>query len=130
MKVVNAATKEHEEHIGDLIHCFYSEVFPCYFDDEQIQKFEQLQILSMEGLRYNGTMKEAFQLISALQSLLTVIECIEHHGIQEGYHHLFERNVQLLEKFGISFPFTIDQFRKKRRRIFSMYSRPQNDWVM
>lgn len=130
MRVMNAATREHEEYIESLIQHFYSEVFPRYFDDEQIREFERLQILSLPNERYNGTMREAFQMISSLQLLLTVIECIEANGINEEYRNVFERNVRLLGQYGVAFPFTIDQFREKRRFIFSMYSPPQSDWLM
>lgn len=130
MRVMNAATREQEEYVEGLIQQFYSHVFPRYFDDEQIREFEQLNVLSVSLDRYNGTMREAFQMISSLQSLLTIIECIEANGLNEEYRHLFERNVRLLEQYGIAFPFTIDQFREKRPFIFSMYSPPATDWIM
>ncbi|WP_027409818.1 YhcU family protein [Anoxybacteroides tepidamans] len=130
MRIVYAATKEQEEYIENLIRYFYSHVFPRYFDDDQIKQFEYLQVLSLSNNDYNGTMREALQMISSLQSLLTIIECIEVNGVNEEYRHMFERNVRLLEQHGILFPFTIDQFQKKRPFIFSMYSPPSNDWVM
>ncbi|GGJ73411.1 hypothetical protein GGR02_002398 [Anoxybacillus voinovskiensis] len=130
MKVVYAATREHEEYVERLIQHFYRYIFPKYFDDEQIRKFEQLNILSISPDYYNGTMREAFQMISSLQSLLTVIECIETNGLNEEYRHVFERNVRLLEQHGVAFPFTIEQFQQKRPFIFSMYSPPTSDWLM
>jgi hypothetical protein len=131
LRVVYAATREQEEYVERLIQHFYSHVFPRYFDDEQIQQFECWQVLSLSSNHdYNGTMREAFQMISSLHSLLTVIECIETHGINEEYRHVFERNVRLLEQHGIAFPFTIEQFQKRRPFIFSMYSPSSNDLVM
>ncbi|QPA31486.1 DUF5365 family protein [Thermaerobacillus caldiproteolyticus] len=132
MRVVYAATKEQEEYISSLAHYFYSHIFPRYFDDEQIEEFQHLQILSFQGgeFTYNGTMREAFHIISSLQSLITIIECIEENGGYDEYRNLFERNVTLLSQYGIVFPFTLEQFSKKRPFIFSKYAPRENDWFM
>jgi hypothetical protein len=132
LRVVYAATKEQEEYISSLVHYFYSDIFPRYFDDDEIMEFERLEVLSLQGesSTYNGTMKEAFQIISSLQSLITIIECVESNGVCDEYRNLFERNIHLLRQYDIMFPFTIEQFSQKRAFIFSIYSLPKNNWLM
>jgi Family of unknown function (DUF5365) len=132
MKMVYAATKEQEEYMNYLVNYFYTNIFPYYFDDEQINKFENSKILSLprEYVTYNGTMKEAFQIISSLQSLITVIEYVGESGDCKRYRDLFERNVKLLRRYGITFPFTIEQFMSKRHYPCSMYLPSQSDWLM
>jgi histidinol phosphatase-like PHP family hydrolase len=132
MEIVCASTKEQEEYINYLVNYFYTNIFPYYFDDEQIQAFENLQILSLKGeyVTYNGTMKEAFQIISSLQSLITVIEYVGKSGDCKRYRDLFERNIELLRRYGIAFPFTIEQFMNKRHYPCSMYLPSQSSWLM
>lgn len=127
-----AVTPEQENYMHYLLHYFYTDIFPYYFDDEQIRQFEELGILSLdhEHVTYNGTMKEAFQIISALQSLITVIEHIGEHGEHEQYEWLFERNQNILARHGITFPFQARQFTRKRVLPCSMYVPATSQWVM
>ncbi len=62
LKMMYAATPEQEHYMQYLLNYFYTDVFPYYFDDEQIRQFEEWGILSLdhEHVAYNGTMKEAF----------------------------------------------------------------------
>jgi hypothetical protein len=132
LKIVCAATKEQEEYINCLINYFYCDIFPRYFDDSEIAEFENLGILSLqrEQIHYNGTMKEAFEIISSLQSLIAIIESIKSNHILEHHRQLFQKNIRLLEKYGISFPFLIDQFTNRRKAVLSMYSQPANRWLI
>jgi hypothetical protein len=132
LKVVCASTKEQEEYINYLVNYFYTNIFPYYFDDEQIREFEDLQILSLQGkhVTYNRTMKEAFQIISSLQTLITVIEYVGKSGDCKRYRDLFEQNIELLRRYGIVFPFTIEQFMNKRHYPCSMYLPSQSDWLI
>jgi hypothetical protein len=132
LKVVYAATKEQEEYIHYLINYFYSNIFPRYFDDSEIKEFKNLEILSLKGehIRYNGTMKEAFKIISSLQSLIAIIESVKMNPIPEHHRKLFKKNVHLLERYGISFPFLIEQFTNRRKAVLSMYSQPANRWLI
>jgi hypothetical protein len=128
MKVVLASTPEQEHHIEELIHYIYSDIFPRYFSDEIITKFEDWNILHpMEyQVNYNGTLKEAFQVISSLQTLIAVLETVQHGPVQENYRNIFEKNVKILNKYGFSFPFTLDQFVRTKKHIFSQYAKPTN----
>ncbi|RAK19398.1 hypothetical protein B0I26_10618 [Anoxybacillus vitaminiphilus] len=132
MKIVYAATKEQEEYINCLINYFYSNIFPHCFDDSEITVFEHLGILSLqeEQIKYNGTMKEAFEIISSLQSLIAVIESLKSNHIREHHRKLFQKNIRLLERYGISFPFLIEQFTNRRKAVLSMYSQPANQWLI
>jgi hypothetical protein len=132
LKIVYAATKEQEEYIDCLINYFYSNIFPRYFDDSEITEFENLGILSLQGeqIHYNGTMKEAFEIISSLQSLIAIIESLNSNHILEHHRKMFQKNIHLLEKHGISFPFLIEQFTNRRKAVLSMYSQPVNQWLI
>lgn len=132
MKTVYAATKKQEEYINYLVNYFYTNIFPYYFADEQIHEFEMLQVLSLQEkrMKYNGTMKEAFQIISSLQSLITIIEYVGKSGDCGRYRDVFQRNVELLRRYGVAFPFAIEQFAAKRQYPCSVYLPSQNEWLM
>jgi Family of unknown function (DUF5365) len=132
LKIVCAVTEEQEKYMNYLVHYFYTNIFPYYFDDEQLHEFENLEILSLdrEHVTYNGTMKEAFQIISALQSLITIIEYVGESGDYERYRSLFERNINILRRNGITFPFMIEQFANKRRYPCSAYFPSSGKWLM
>ncbi|BBW97355.1 YhcU family protein [Geobacillus sp. FSL W8-0032] len=132
MKMMYAVTPEQENYMHYLLNYFYSGIFPYYFDDEQIRQFEEWGILSLdhERVTYNGTMKEAFHIISALQSLITVIEWIGERGKCEPYEWLFVRNQTILARYGITFPFQANQFAKKRAFPCSQYVPAASEWVM
>ncbi|MBB6283861.1 YhcU family protein [Geobacillus subterraneus] len=132
MKIMYAVTPEQENYMHYLLNYFYTDIFPYYFDDEQIHQFEELGILSLdhEHVTYNGTMKEAFQIISALQSLITVIEHIGEQGECEQYEWLFARNQNILARHGIAFPFQARQFTRKRALPCSIYFPATSQWMM
>jgi hypothetical protein len=132
MNTAYAATKEQEEYIHYLVNYFYTNIFPYYFADEQIHEFEKWQVLSLQEKRvkYNGTTKEAFQIISSLQSLITVIEYVGKSGDCRRYRDVFQRNVELLRRYGIMFPFAIEQFAAKQHYPCSMYLPSQSEWLM
>jgi Family of unknown function (DUF5365) len=132
MNTAYAATKEQEGYIHYLVNYFYTNIFPYYFADEQIHEFEKWQVLSLQEKRvkYNGTTKEAFQIISSLQSLITVIEYVGKSGDCGRYRDVFQRNVELLRRYGIMFPFAIEQFAAKQHYPCSMYLPSQSEWLM
>jgi hypothetical protein len=132
LKIVYAATKEQEEYIKSLIDYFYSDIFPHYFNDDEIMEFENLGVLSLEGdcIHYNGTMKEAFHIISSLQSLIAIIESLEPIYIRKHHRNLFQKNIRLLEKYGILFPFLIEHFTNRKKMVLSQYSQPANQWLV
>lgn len=129
MKVVYASTKEQEEIIQELVNDFYQDVFPNYFSDGEIEKFEQMNVLHMPPIRSFDTLKEAYQVITALQTLISILENDLH---LDEYEEVFWRNAKALEKFGFFFPFTFDQFKKSKREehFFSVYVKSANDFLI
>jgi len=112
LKVVFASTPEQLEKIDSLIHYFYSNIFPGYFSEQEIKQFKDWDFLSLAQSNRSETLKESYQIISSLEIM---IELIESGFIREKhYQNMFNTNVQILNKLGISFPFSYEQFLKKR----------------
>jgi hypothetical protein len=109
MKVLIASTHEQEEKIQELINYMYFTVFPQYFTDDEIQYYNDLKVLhtTTRHFEYFGTLKEAFQVITGLQTLISILEC---HDQKQEYDDMFDHNVQILQEFGLFFPFSLDQF--------------------
>ncbi len=129
MKVVYAATPEQETHIEELVEYIYGEIFPRYFTDEEIVKLENLNVLVHNDDNYNGTLKEAFQLISSLQALIAVVETVKDEEILLSHREIFEKNVKTLDEFGYSFPFNIEQFSAPKEEIISKFSKAANVYL-
>ncbi|MFD1738981.1 DUF5365 family protein [Bacillus salitolerans] len=131
MKVVVASTPEQEQFISELVDYIYREVFPTYFTDEYIEELQKLDVLipKTEGL-YNGTLKEAFQLISSMQAIIAVIETVSTEDISETHYEIFEKNTSILEEYGYNFPFSIHHFSHPREEKLSCYSKPTSPFVM
>jgi len=131
VKVVYASTPEQELHIEELIDYIYSEIFPLHFSDDYIVKMEEMNVLmpNSEELYYNGTLKEAFQLISSLQALIAVLETVQYEAIEDTHKDVFEKNIGILKQYGYSFPFTLDHFTSMRTEVFSKYSKPTNMYL-
>ncbi|WP_338030671.1 YhcU family protein [Cytobacillus citreus] len=109
MKVVFASTLEQEQEIKELVQYVYSDIFPLYFLDEEIKEYEHLEILhtTTRHFEYFGTLKEAYQVIVSLQ---TIIAILESQNLDARYESLFEKNVQTLKEFGLIFPFSFSHF--------------------
>ncbi|WP_435622074.1 DUF5365 family protein [Anoxybacillus eryuanensis] len=130
LKTVYVATEEQKQYIHSLIEQFYTCIFPKYFTDDEIETFQSLGILRFESSAYDGTLKEAFTIISALQSLQAIIEFISFHRHSADYEQLFQRNIEQLEQHGISFPLTLEHFLHQKDEYISMYMKPVHTWVM
>ena len=131
MKVVFASTPTQEERISELIHIFYSKIFPYYFSDKEIRTFERLQVLAITP-EVSSTLKTSYQVIASLQTLINILEDPDH---KEEYRHLFDKNVQILEEFNILFPFDIDNFMvdhegSEKQDGFSMYTEADNQYLL
>ncbi|MGN7177718.1 hypothetical protein BK139_21095 [Paenibacillus sp. FSL R5-0490] len=132
MKVVFASTPDQEQKIQELIGRFYSNVFPLYFTDDDIRDFEQQKILhtSTRHFEYFGTLKEAYQVIAGLQTLMAILES---RPISGKYKTIFFKNVQILQEFGLSFPFDYSHFcgeRMPRSDVFSVYAKAANEMLV
>lgn len=135
MKVVYAPTPEQEQMIADLINHLYSSVFPCYFTDEKITSFFDLNVLKMPRSfdDWLQTAEEGFQVIASLQVIVSLLETnCNTSNTEDFYEHLFEKNKLILASFGLSFPFTYDQFsnRIESHAVFSMYTPASNEHII
>lgn len=111
LKIVYASTTEQELKIKNLVEYFYSSVFPVYFSEEEISKFEKMNFLNILGKNeLTGTLKESYQIISSLETLIFLIES---NGLEKSkYQEMYERNVQILEELGFRFLFHMNNFYK------------------
>ncbi|MDX8362121.1 MULTISPECIES: DUF5365 family protein [Bacillaceae] len=132
MKVVYASTPEQEKQIEELIAYFYSDIFPSYFTDEEITEMEENNILSKVEMykHYNGTVKEAIQIITSLQVIIHIIETIQYENVSEYHRTAFKKNISFLEKYSLSFPFQIDSFSLPKTNIISYYCKPNNQFLV
>ncbi|MBD1382291.1 DUF5365 family protein [Metabacillus arenae] len=133
MKIVVAATEEQERHIEELVEQMYTEIFPVYFSDEKIAEFDNLQILkpTTSDTYYNGTMTSAFKIMSSLQALIALLENAEDKDEKE-YKEMFERNIDILQKYGYNFPLTLNHFFHPtfQEEVISKYGKAANKWII
>lgn len=132
MKVVFASTPSQEEKISELVRYIYTNVFPLYFTDEEINEFERLNILhsSVHHFEDINTLKDAFQVMASLQTLISILECTI---LDEQYAAIFNKNVLNLQEFGIFFPFEFEQFveaKNFKNSVFSVYAKAANELLI
>ncbi|WP_231893391.1 DUF5365 family protein [Rossellomorea aquimaris] len=131
VKVLLASTHEQEEKIQELISYMYCTIFPDYFTDEEIEQFEDMQVLhtTTRNFEYFGTLKEAFQVISSIQ---TIISIVESGSKEDVYEEMFYHNAQILQGFGMFFPLSFDQFNEDSdcRHSLSVYSKAVNQLLV
>lgn len=135
MKVVFASTPTQEERINELIQTFYSKIFPFYFSDKEINKFERLKVLTItpDKAQQLSTLKTSYQVIASLQTLVNILEAPED---KHKYKHLFAKNVRILEDLDIFFPFDLDNFKRNEdgssfnQSNFSMYAEATNQYLV
>ncbi|MFE8703145.1 YhcU family protein [Cytobacillus sp. FJAT-54145] len=132
MKVVFASTPDQEEEIKVLVSQFYMTIFPLYFSDKDIKEFERLKVLhtSTRHFEYFGTLKEAYQVITSLQTIISILESSEP---QPKYKSLFQKNVRILKDYGLFFPFDFNQFleaKNIKNDVFSVYTKAANELLV
>lgn len=132
MKVVFASTPDQEEKIRELVQNFYTNIFPQYFSDKDIKGFERLQVLHTNTRHYEyfGTLKEAYRVITSLQ---TIISILEEREPQLKYQALYCKNVRILKEYGLFFPFNFDQFTEAKvdkNNVFSVYTKAANELLV
>lgn len=131
MKIVTASTPEQENYIQELVNYIYTGVFPYYFSDSYIKELEDLHVLKPKNDDlYNGTLKEAFQLISGMQALICVIESVRTEELNDYHREIFNKNIMILKEYGYKFPFTIDHFSTFKQDPMSCYSKPTSSYLM
>ncbi|MBP3040343.1 DUF5365 family protein [Bacillaceae bacterium Marseille-Q3522] len=112
MKIVFASTSLQYDIIKELINQMYSEIFPYYFSDSEIVKYQQQKVLqlSLEQQSQFSTLKEAFQIIASLQVIISILDNVQNC---EKYQVLFQKNVTILQSFDFYFPFQFKDFSEK-----------------
>ncbi|WP_230980872.1 DUF5365 family protein [Rossellomorea arthrocnemi] len=131
VKVLLASTHEQEDKIQELIQYMYCTIFPDYFTDDEIEQFDDMEVLhtTTRNIEYFGTLKEAFQVISSLQTLISIVES---GSKEEVYEEMFYHNAGILQSFGMFFPLSYDQFTEESdcRHNLSIYSRADNQLLV
>jgi hypothetical protein len=133
LRIVFASTEEQEQYIEELIETMYEEIFPQYFSDEAIDQLDELAVLKpqTEDMQYNGTLKEAFQIMSSLQALTALLNHLDQRS-EEEHRELYDRNITILKQYGYQFPLTFDHFlfSKEKAEQISKYGKPANKWIV
>lgn len=132
VKIVFASTPDQEEKIKELVRSFYRDVFPLYYSDNDIKEFEKQKVLhtSTRHFEYFGTLKEAYQVITSLQTLSSILL---QQDSKLKYKSIFETNVAILKEYGLYFPFEYEQFleaKNIKEEIFSVYSKAANELLV
>jgi len=128
VKIVFASTPGQEEEICGLVRYIYSTVFPLYFTDAEIKEYEQINVLQTND-EYS-TLKDAFQVMTSMQ---TIISILESPSLYEHFETLFNKNVEILDEFGLFFPFKFEQFaqaRDMKNSMFSIYTKAANELLI
>lgn len=132
VKIVFASTPDQEEKIKELVKSFYRDVLPLYYSDNDIQDFEKRKVLhtSTRHFEYFGTLKEAYQVIASLQTLISILQTKD---LEPKYEGVFQTNADILKEFGLFFPFEYEQFLEAKgikEEIFSIYSKAANELLV
>ncbi|MGM9923162.1 MAG: DUF5365 family protein [Bacillus sp. (in: firmicutes)] len=114
MKIVFSSTDEQEQEIEKALHNLRSVVLPRYIPNRDLEQYNAIGLLqfSTHGGKYNGTLKEAYQLMTSLHTITSIIAYINSAVEEEKsqYELLFMRNVEILNDLGLLFPFTFNCF--------------------
>lgn len=109
VRIVNAATDGQESVIQELSSELFQNVFPLYYPELEIQRFKKRGVLSLQNQLYQGTLKEAFQIMACLQTVHSMLS--KPHRVYDAKERaLFNKNCALLNDCGMNFPFTYDDF--------------------
>ncbi|CAH0344233.1 DUF5365 family protein [Bacillus sp. CECT 9360] len=114
MRIVFASTSEQEQEIGNLVSFFYRSIFPKYFTKDEILHFEKIGVLQTpaNSITYFGTLKDAFQVMTCLQVIISILEKKEssNMALEGKFIRLFENNVRILNDYGVLFPLDLNHF--------------------
>lgn len=109
MRIVKAATEEQEIYIEELVSELY-QVFPVYFSKQQLKELKQQGVLDFKEHLYKGTLDEAFQIITSLQLIHTLLTKSKRQWVLKD-RELFDKNSRKLNTCGLHFPLTSSDFR-------------------
>lgn len=132
MKIVFASTPGQEEKVVELVQDIYTNIFPRYFSDDEIKRFEQNKVLQLVQSNFAGfdTLRDAYSVITCLQTIISILETIEP---QIEYKCIFDKNASMLTEMGMNFPFVFNQFKNVRflrDDMLSIYSSAANQYLI
>lgn len=132
MKVILVATEEQENQIKELVEKIYRDIFPFYFSDDIIKRFERRKVLHIKTGQFQNdcTMKDAYTVITSLQIIISILEMPNQLA---KYENLFQNNRQILNNYGLYFPFDYKLFAKERNMMseyFSIYTKAANEFLI
>ncbi|WP_042349921.1 DUF5365 family protein [Bacillus massiliigorillae] len=115
MKIVFSSTDEQEQEIETILFNLRSTILPSYILSQDLDKYNEMGLLQFSNYsnKYNGTLREAYQLMTALQTVATIIDYVSKSVECQQYEDLFNRNAQIINNFGLFFPFTLQCFRNR-----------------
>ena len=118
LKIAFASTDEQEEEINQLIMNLRSTVLSQDISREELERYDEMGLLQFAPHRnlYNGTLREAYQLMTALQIVTDIIDVFVNSGgdLEEKYYQMFTRNVEKINYYGLFFPFDLQFFHSDR----------------
>jgi hypothetical protein len=132
VKIVFASIPSQAEEINELVRHIYSNIFPNYFTDMEIEEFEQIKVLQTSSHYLNdiNTLNEGFQVMTSLQTIISILELPE---LDDRYSVKFNKNVLNLRKYELFFPFEFEQFieaKNKKNSFFSVYKKAANELLV
>jgi hypothetical protein len=115
VKMVFPSMEEQEQEIAILVERFYQSVFPKYFTKSEMLHFQEIGVLqpNKSTHTYFGTLRDAYQVMTCLQVLLSILDKKEKENsfvIDSRFEEMFQHNITLLNECGIFFPFYYDHF--------------------
>lgn len=132
LKIVYASTPEQEKKINHLVEYFYSKILPKYFTDKQINEFIKMNFLNINDFdNQSDTLKEAYQIIACLETICFLIESESLE--KEKYQKMFNKNAQILNNLGFSFPFSYENFLETNNVSMEMggiHVKAANHWLV
>lgn len=133
MKVLKATTNEQGEKMNELIQYIYQQIFPKHFHDSEIEHFKTLGVLetTKRCQEYTGIMRNSFQVITSLQTIIIILESLEKGHYHYQYEEMFTKNVSTLQQFDLCFPFSLHAFRDMRPGTdISIYTKAVNEYLV
>jgi len=133
LRVIIASTTEQEEKINELVRQLKEEIFPRFFGKEELQTMYEFGILQLTDGHFKlfGTLQDAFQVISSLQAIISILETGEPASLPLHYQEMFEKNTAILQRFDIRFPFFLSHFNNKKRIVSNLpYATPANIYLI
>ncbi|PRS36588.1 hypothetical protein C6Y02_15060 [Bacillus sp. NMCC4] len=108
MRLMKAATDLQEQAIEEISK-EVEDLLTHAVNGKQLDMRQKDRSLTFIDGVYNGTMDDAFRILSGLQLLHTIIVKPKRH-ITKRDRELFERNREQVNACGFSFPFDLDDF--------------------